>query len=70
MGEQSRFRGGQKAPNNGVYIEKGETGSNVEEPRQIEMKAGDKFPENHNPERVWVNKNDLSRPGVQGRAND
>ncbi len=44
MGEQSRFISGDKAPNSGVYIEVGETGSNVEEPQQIEMEAGEKIP--------------------------
>ncbi|MFD1361255.1 YjzC family protein [Lentibacillus salinarum] len=68
MAEQSRFHGGEKAPNNGVYIEKGETGSNVEEPQQVELNAGDKFPETENQDRVWVNKRDLSRPGVDDRS--
>ncbi|RYG72515.1 YjzC family protein [Lentibacillus lipolyticus] len=67
MGEQSRFISGDKAPNSGIYIEVGETGSNVEDPRQIELEAGDKFPKPENQDRVWVNKRDLSKPGVQGR---
>lgn len=29
MGQNRHFRPGQKAPNNGIYIEIGETGSNV-----------------------------------------
>lgn len=54
MGEYSHFRFGQKAPNNGVYREIGETGSNVKDPKQVELKAGDKFPQNSNFDRVWT----------------
>lgn len=68
MGEGSQFRTGQKAPNNGVYIEVGETGSNVNDPQQIELNAGDTFPGNTNQNRIWVNKRKLSRPGVQGQG--
>ncbi|AUJ23727.1 YjzC family protein [Virgibacillus dokdonensis] len=70
MGEQSQFRAGDKAPNNGVYIECGETGSNVNDPQQIQLTAGEKFPENTNHDRVWINKRHLSKPGVQGRSNN
>ncbi|MFC3041779.1 YjzC family protein [Virgibacillus xinjiangensis] len=70
MGEQSRFKAGDKAPNNGIYIEKGETGSNVEDPRQLEMEAGQEFPQNTNQDRVWIKKRDLHKPGVQGRSNN
>ncbi|TMN22174.1 YjzC family protein [Lentibacillus cibarius] len=70
MGEQSRFQAGDKAPNNGVYIEAGETGSNVDDPRQVKLAAGEKFPDNANQDRVWINKRDLSKPGVQGRSNN
>ncbi|GAB4071871.1 YjzC family protein [Barrientosiimonas marina] len=68
MGEQSQFNHGDKAPNNGVYIEHGETGSNVESPDQIEMEAGDKFPETSNQDRIWVHKRDLSKKGVDDRS--
>ncbi|RLL47723.1 YjzC family protein [Oceanobacillus piezotolerans] len=54
MGEQSQFRAGQKAPNNGVYIEIGETGSSVNDPRQVKLKAGEKFPRTYNQNRVWT----------------
>ncbi|WP_284141083.1 MULTISPECIES: YjzC family protein [unclassified Virgibacillus] len=54
MGEFRHYRSGQKAPNNGVYIEIGETGSNVNNPKQIKLKAGEKFPENSNQNRVWT----------------
>lgn len=65
MGEQSQFRPGQKAPNNGVYIEIGETGSNVKNPQQIELNAGDTFPDTTNDERVWQNKRKQSYPNPQ-----
>ncbi|GIO23822.1 YjzC family protein [Oceanobacillus sp. J11TS1] len=67
MGEISEFKGGEKAPNNGVYIEVGETGSGVKDPQQISMKAGEKFPETTNDDRVWKNKRSQSRPGQTRR---
>ncbi|WP_200411267.1 YjzC family protein [Virgibacillus salexigens] len=54
MGEYSHFRIGQKAPNNGVYIEIGETGSSVNEPKMVKLKAGEKFPQTSNHNRVWT----------------
>ena len=50
MGQNRQFRAGQKAPNNGIYIEIGETGSTVNNPKRLKMKAGDAFPENSNDE--------------------
>jgi len=67
MGEQTEFRTGDKAPNNGVYIEFGETGSLVEDPEQIELKAGDAFPETSHSKRIWKKKQDLSRQHPQIR---
>lgn len=66
MGEIRQFRAGQKAPNNGVYIEIGETGSNVNDPQQVKLEAGEKFPKVSNKDRVWTNIRNLSRPGGQG----
>ncbi|WP_428911368.1 YjzC family protein [Niallia sp. Krafla_26] len=54
MGQNRQFRPGQKAPNNGIYIEIGETGSNVKNPKMLRMKAGDAFPENSNDDRIWT----------------
>jgi hypothetical protein len=54
MGQSHQFRAGQKAPNNGIYIEIGETGSNVNNPQKIKLKAGDRFPENSNHNRHWT----------------
>lgn len=67
MGERTEFRTGDKAPKNGVYIEFGETGSNVEDPEQIELKTEDTFPDTTNSKRIWKNKNDLSRQHPQVR---
>jgi hypothetical protein len=53
MGQNRQFKPGQKAPNNGVYIEIGDSGSTVNNPKKIRLKAGDKFPENSNDDRVW-----------------
>lgn len=54
MGQNRHFKHGQKAPNNGEYIEIGETGSNVVNPKKIRLKAGDHFPENSNHNRHWT----------------
>ena len=56
MGQNRQFKSGQKAPNNGVYIEEGETGANVVNPKKIRLKAGDAFPETSNDERHWTYK--------------
>lgn len=53
MGQSHQFRAGQKAPNNGVYVEIGETGSMVKNPKKVKLKAGDAFPENSNHNRHW-----------------
>lgn len=65
MGEVSQFRGGEKAPNNGIYIEVGREGSGVENPNQVEMSKGEKFPETANNDRFWKHKRSLSRPSPQ-----
>jgi hypothetical protein len=54
MGQNRQFRPGQKAPNNGIYIETGETGSNIVNPQKMKMKAGDVFPETSNHNRLWT----------------
>jgi len=54
MGQPTRFRPGDKAPNNGIYIEIGETGDNVVNPKKIHLEAGDKFPETSNHNRQWT----------------
>jgi YjzC-like protein len=54
MGQNRQFKSGKKAPNNGVYIEVGDTGDNVNKPKMIKLKAGDRFPETSNDDRVWT----------------
>lgn len=54
MGQNRQFRSGQKAPNNGIYIEIGETGSTVVNPKRLKLKAGDAFPETSNDKRHWT----------------
>lgn len=56
MGQPRQFRAGQKAPNNGIYVEIGETGSNVNNPQSVKLEAGDAFPENSNHNRKWTYK--------------
>ncbi|RDI47790.1 YjzC family protein [Falsibacillus pallidus] len=56
MGQSHQFRPGQKAPNNGIYVEIGETGSMVKHPQKIKLKAGDHFPETSNDDRYWTYK--------------
>ncbi|AST90578.1 YjzC family protein [Sutcliffiella cohnii] len=56
MGQNNQFKPGQKAPNNGTYLEIGETGSTVLHPKRVTLKAGDTFPETSNHNRVWARK--------------
>ncbi|MGV3467147.1 YjzC family protein [Heyndrickxia camelliae] len=56
MGQRRRFHSGDKAPNNGVYVEVGENGSMVVNPKSIRLNAGDHFPETSNDERHWTYK--------------
>ncbi|MFD2681258.1 YjzC family protein [Bacillus seohaeanensis] len=56
MGQSRQFKGGDKAPNNGIYLEIGETGSNVNNPKKVRLKAGDRFPETSNHNRLWTYK--------------
>lgn len=52
MGRET-FKPGQKAPNSGDYLEMGETGSNVKNPKHISLDKGQIFPETSNHNRVW-----------------
>ncbi|WP_070119777.1 YjzC family protein [Bacillus marinisedimentorum] len=53
MGQQHQFNPGDKAPNNGVYVEIGETGSMVLKPKSVHLSKGDTFPETSNHNRKW-----------------
>lgn len=54
MGQRRQFEPGQKAPNNGIYVEIGETGANVQNPKSVKLEAGDTFPETTNHNRKWT----------------
>lgn len=56
MGQSRQFTHGQKAPNNGIYVEIGETGDMVQNPKKVKLKAGDLFPETSNQNRKWTYK--------------
>ncbi|MCR6107346.1 YjzC family protein [Salipaludibacillus agaradhaerens] len=56
MSQRHQFKPGDKAPNNGKYVEIGETGSMVQNPQQIHLEIGDTFPETRNHNRVWTYK--------------
>ncbi|AIQ66192.1 hypothetical protein D3C81_133460 [compost metagenome] len=56
MGEQTEFEEGHRAPNPGLYVEVGEARSfhtQIQNPRHIQMKKGDTFPETSNKNRKW-----------------
>lgn len=56
MGEQTQFNPGQKAPNDGIYVEVGENAFHmgINDPKSVELKKGDPFPETSNHNRKWV----------------
>jgi len=54
MGQNRHFTPGQKAPNNVVYIEIGETVINLNNPQKVKLKAGERFPETANDDRHWT----------------
>jgi len=56
MGEQTRFHPGDQVPNDGLYMEIGETGNSVETPATVSLKAGEEFPTCANQDRVWIRK--------------
>jgi hypothetical protein len=56
LGQSHQFRAGQKAPNNGIYLEIGEEGDGVVNPKKVKLKAGEPFPENSNHNRKWTYK--------------
>lgn len=56
MGENRQFVPGQEAPNDGEYIEIGETGVNVMDPQIVRLRKGDRFPDTTNHNRKWARK--------------
>lgn len=56
MGEQTQFVFGDKAPNDGEYIEIGERAFHmgINDPKHIYLKKGEHFPKNTNDDRKWT----------------
>lgn len=56
MGEQSQFNPGQKAPNDGKYMETGvrDFHMGIENPQIIHLKKGEQFPDTRNDDRKWI----------------
>lgn len=54
MGEWSEFNPGDKVPNDDTYIEIGEASMKpVNDPRMVELRRGQRFPETSNKDRKW-----------------
>ncbi|MFD0961770.1 YjzC family protein [Paenibacillus chungangensis] len=55
MGEFTTFSPGDRAPNNGTYIETGvnDYHMGIENPRKVRLNRGEKFPGTSNHERKW-----------------
>jgi hypothetical protein len=55
MGEQTQFEPGQIAPNDGEYMEIGEDSfhMNINDPKHVELRKGQHFPETSNHNRKW-----------------
>ncbi|KWZ84823.1 hypothetical protein B4096_0320 [Heyndrickxia coagulans] len=56
LGQSNLFHPGSKAPNNGVYVEVGENGDPVVNPKSAHLHRGDRFPETTNDARHWRRK--------------
>ncbi|NBI29199.1 YjzC family protein [Chengkuizengella marina] len=55
MGEKTEFEPGDKVPNDGKYIEIGEKSFHmgITDPKIVNLKKGDHFPQNENHNRKW-----------------
>ncbi|GIQ64022.1 hypothetical protein PACILC2_25900 [Paenibacillus cisolokensis] len=55
MGEWTRFEPGDKAPNDGIYIEDGENSFHmgINNPHKIRLRKGERFPDTTNHNRKW-----------------
>ena len=58
MAQRNQFEPGYKAPNNGWYIEIGETGreASITDPKIVHLAKGEPFPETTNEDRKWTRK--------------
>lgn len=63
MGERTRFESGDRAPNDGEYMEIGKNDFHmgIESPKHVYLEKGDFFPKNSNEDRLWT----LKRHGKQ-----
>jgi hypothetical protein len=61
MGERTQFKPGDKAPNDGIYMEVGidDFHTGIQSPRRVVLKKGEAFPDTKNADRRWK----LSRKG-------
>lgn len=55
MGEFTTFNQGDRAPNDGTYVEVGVNAFHmgVEDPQRVTLRKGERFPQNTNHERKW-----------------
>lgn len=55
MGEWSEYRPGDRAPNDGTYIEIGENDVHmgINNPQKVTLSKGDRFPDTSNHNRKW-----------------
>ncbi|MGN7358854.1 YjzC family protein [Paenibacillus sp. SAF-054] len=58
MGERTEFEPGDKAPNQGVYMEVGEKSfhTEIQDPQMITLERGETFPKTTNKNRKWKKK--------------
>ncbi|MMZ69317.1 YjzC family protein [Paenibacillus massiliensis] len=58
MGEKTEFEPGDKAPNDGYYMEVGEKSfhTEIQNPQHVHLLKGDTFPETTNHNRKWKKK--------------
>lgn len=63
MGEQTEFEPGDKAPNDATYIEVGEADFHmgINDPKQIRLRKGERFPETSNHNRKWKSKRNVQK---------
>lgn len=56
MGERSQFEPGDRAPNDGEYIEIGERAFHmgIENPKHVYLQKGERFPDTTNEDRKWT----------------
>lgn len=56
MGEFTMFNQGDRAPNDGTYIETGVNSFHmgIQNPKKVTLHKGEQFPENTNHERKWI----------------